>query len=155
MLSMKYRVCARRPCWRSKTIKLFSFGKKFNCHAKIILLFTPPTWPPRTDSIGTCTCINIRIRANTSHSVYSQLFTMTFMHICQKKHHKRRIDITLLSFRTSCWSKPESQQRWNVEHDPTWCWCGVCFKRWRNYWWRHRCNLEERREEGTVEVLAY
>ena len=46
-----YRVCARRPCWRSKTIKLFSFGKKFNCHAKIILLFTPPTWPLRTDSI--------------------------------------------------------------------------------------------------------
>ena len=55
--SKKYRVCARRPCWRSKTIKLFSFGKKFNCHAKIILLFTPPTWPPRTDSI-------VRTRAN-------------------------------------------------------------------------------------------
>ena len=47
------RVCARRPCWRSKTIKLFSFGKKFNSHAKIFLLFTPPTWPPRADSIET------------------------------------------------------------------------------------------------------
>ena len=45
------RVCARRPCWRSKTIKLFSFGKKFNSHAKIFLLFSPPTWPPRTYSI--------------------------------------------------------------------------------------------------------
>ena len=45
------RVCARRPCWRSKTIKLFSFGKKFNSHANIFLLFTPPTWPPHTDSI--------------------------------------------------------------------------------------------------------
>ena len=32
-------------------MKLFSFGKKFNSHAKIFLLFTPPTWPPRTDSI--------------------------------------------------------------------------------------------------------
>ena len=52
--SITYRVCARRPCWRSKTIKFFSFGKKFNSHAKIFLLFTPPppTWPPRTDSIG-------------------------------------------------------------------------------------------------------
>ena len=45
-----YSVCARRPCWRGKTIKLFSFGKKFNSHAKIFLLFTRPTWPPRTDS---------------------------------------------------------------------------------------------------------
>ena len=50
-----YRVCARRPCWRRKTIKLFSFGTKFNSHAKIFLLFTPPTWPPRTDSI----CSNV------------------------------------------------------------------------------------------------
>ena len=50
-LASTNRVCARRPCWRSKTIKLFSFGKKFNSHANIFLLFTPPTWPPRTDSI--------------------------------------------------------------------------------------------------------
>ena len=49
--NLTYRVCARRPCWRSKTIKLFSFGKKFNSHAKIFLLFSPPTWPPRTYSI--------------------------------------------------------------------------------------------------------
>ena len=34
-----------------KTIKLFFFGKKFNSHAKIFLLFTPLTWPPRTDSV--------------------------------------------------------------------------------------------------------
>ena len=46
------RVYARRPCWRSKTIKLFSFGKKFNSHAKIFLLFSPPTWPSRTYSIA-------------------------------------------------------------------------------------------------------
>ena len=50
-MHLTYRVCARRPCWRSKTIKRFSFGKKFNSHAKIFLLFTPPTWPPHTDSI--------------------------------------------------------------------------------------------------------
>ena len=49
---LSHRVCARRPCWRSKTRKLFSFGKKFNCHAKIFLLFTPPTWPPCTDPIA-------------------------------------------------------------------------------------------------------
>ena len=59
-----YRVCARRPCWRSKTIKLFSFGKKFNCHAKIILLFTPPTWPPRTDSI-----LRLRVDEHVYHVV--------------------------------------------------------------------------------------
>ena len=52
-LFQRYRVCAQRPCWRSKTIKLFSFGKKFNSHAKIFLLFSPPTWPPRTYSIVT------------------------------------------------------------------------------------------------------
>ena len=33
-------------------VKLFSFGKKFNSHAKIFLLFSPPTWPPRTYSIA-------------------------------------------------------------------------------------------------------
>ena len=31
---LSHRVCARRPYWRSKTRKLFSFGKKFNSHAK-------------------------------------------------------------------------------------------------------------------------
>ena len=45
MKADKYRLCARRPCWRSKTINRFSFGKKFNFHANIFL-FTPSIWPP-------------------------------------------------------------------------------------------------------------
>ena len=34
-----YRVCARRPCWRTKTIQWFSFGKNSLFLCKHLLLF--------------------------------------------------------------------------------------------------------------------
>ena len=49
-----YTVSARRPFEGVKQLNPFPLGKKFHFYANDFLVFTPPTWSPRTDSIHFC-----------------------------------------------------------------------------------------------------